>query len=521
MNNFYLNQEEKFIIYGGGGNCFHLISNLQKNGKHVIGVIDKRANSLGDIMGIPVYTMERIVTLGFEDVVVIISIKNVFAHTEIAEQLLELGFKKLIYKPLPILQGVKDKVWQNISNVYDVLLEQDDFSEKAEVPVSQKNHMRVLQNRLLISQTEAEVICWLPVELIHNYNRENDIFAKLPMVAYYPLIQLYSYLLGLETGLSWKEVQDDYLLYSAEWVYRHQLDFTDELKKSQIDSRVQVFYEMQQNSELDQEFFKRNAVTVIWGNGGNFYLSSSGRNRVAFLIAKGYRYIPVKMSNEDYEKFLAQGQYLQLFDYLRDNDIKNLFATVPHPVLREYPVVANDYNRLFSKQVMLGLIRWMHHKSIAYQMNYKKIDEKKLVCGWDKLRVGVALDDEGMLSRLLSKECINCERMFSSKELEKRNLIYQIDDLMQMEENSHLTELELDKAEDLSQFDVLIFDACYSAYFENICKADLFFVLVWKKDEQSFREWEKKEYIRKKLFSSIWNEEQVSGYQFTKYYKNL
>ena len=235
MSNFYLNQEDKFIIYGAGGNCYHLISALEQQGKQIVGIIDKRADSLQDVMGIPVYSMEQIQTLGLENAVIILSIKNVFMHTEIAEQLVQLGFSKLIYKPLPILQGIEDGEWKSVDKVYDALVEHEIFLGDIGVFFSDKNHMRVWQNRLLISRTDEGVICWLPIELLHNYDRENDIFARLPMAAYYPLVQLYSFLLGNKTGLTWNEVQRDYLLYSAEWVYKRQLEFTNDLKKSQID----------------------------------------------------------------------------------------------------------------------------------------------------------------------------------------------------------------------------------------------------------------------------------------------
>ncbi len=516
MEGFVLKNEINYVIYGAGGNCYHLIAKLEKAGKKVVAVIDKRADSLNDIQGVPVYTIEQMQAMEMRDMVIILSIKNVFIHTEIAESLISAGFHKIIYKPLPVLQGVHDEDWDSIDRAYEVLLEQDTFSEELEVSLSNIKKMRVWQNRLLIDNQEQEVTCWLPIERLYNYNRENDLFAQLPMAAYYPLIQLYNFLLGNRCELTWQEVQEDYLLYSAEWVYKRELEFTEDLKRSQIESRVQVFYEMQQNAEIDQEFFVRNAAAVKMDSEGKYYLASSGRNRVAFLIAKGYRYIPVKMEKEDYERLIAEEVYKKVLDYLQGNSIKRLFSVVPHPILREYPTVTNDYMRLFGMPVLLRIIRWLHRESLSTECTYDKIHPDILNRRKNALNIGTLINDEGMLSRIISKEKIHCYRFLSEREQKKAGLIHLVDELLMVKEDAYLQETVIQKMQENSAFDVLILDGIYSNYFEKECNAKLVFVLLWEKDTDVLKQWENNGYDGECFFTSVWDGQQVRGYQFKK-----
>lgn len=516
MAGFELKNEKNYIIYGAGGNCYHLIAKLESAGKKVNAVIDKRADSLNDVQGVPVYTIEQIKAMEMRDIVIILSIKNVFIHTEIAESLVSAGFHKIIYKPLPVLQGVHDEDWDSIDKAYEALLEQDTFSEDLEISLSDIKKMRVWQNRLLIDNQGQEVICWLPIERLYNYNRENDLFAQLPMAAYYPLIQLYCFLLGNKCELTWQEVQEDYLLYSAEWVYKRELEFTDDLKRSQIESRVQVFYEMQQNAEIDQEFFVRNAAAVQMNSDGKYYLSSSGRNRVAFLIAKGYRYIPVKMEKEDYERFIAEKAYKKVLDYLQENSIKKLFSVIPHPILREYPTVTNDYMRLFGMPVLLRIVRWLHRESLSTECTYDKIHPDILNQRKVALNIGTLIDDEGMMSRLISKEKIRCYRILSEREQKKAELIHLIDELLMSKDDACLQEIAIQKMQDSSTLDVLILDGIYSNCFAKECNTKLVFLLLWENDTDALKQWENNGYDGECFFTSVWDGQQVKGYQFKK-----
>ena len=287
MRCFTFDENKNYVVYGAGGNCYHIIRLFQNTNYHIEAILDQRADTMSDVMGIPVYTLEeyRKGEHAKEKCVIIISIKNVFEHASIARNLIELGFENIIYKPFPILQGEKGEIWDSIDCVYEMLVEKKDLSAATQdnlVACSELSTLRVFKDELLISKSEQEVICWLPVELVCNYDRE-DAYGLIPISSYYPLVELYQYLLNCGTENKWEKIEDNFALYCSEWIEKEHQVFTDSLKQSMIDSRINVFYQMQRKSDLDREFFIRNAVLVKRIDSFRFCLLSSGRNRMSFL----------------------------------------------------------------------------------------------------------------------------------------------------------------------------------------------------------------------------------------------
>ena len=336
MVGFNMNQNTGYIIYGAGGNC-HRVKEFLRKAKHpVTAVLDKRAKEINDIDGIPVYTLEQFSAMDEEkeNRIIIISIKNVFAHINIVRDLLAAGYEKIIYKPFPVLQGEMDEEWDSINDAYEAIVEGKlllDFKGRM-IACSRGDHLMAYKDELIIEKDKDRVVCWIPIELVCNYNRE-DAFKLLPMAAYYPLLNLYQYLLGSGFRYGWEEIQDDFLLYAVEWVERAKYEFSDSLKNSMLNSRMDIFAQMQKKAEIDKNFYIRNAVCVKRIDTMRFYLTASGRNRVSFLAAKGYRFIPAYMSREDYACWLNENKFEEFRQYIEKEKINELFTMVPHPLM--------------------------------------------------------------------------------------------------------------------------------------------------------------------------------------------
>ena len=189
MGNFAVNQSMEYIIYGAGGNCYHIKDLLQKARYSVTAILDKRAEEINDIEGIPVYSLERFSLMDEEkkNSIVIVSLKNVFAHINVVRELLQSGYRNIIYKPFPSLQGERDEEWDSINYAYEAIVEEKDCSRH--------EHLMIFKDELIMEKSEGKVMCWIPVELVCNYNNE-DAFKLLPMASFYPILNIYQYLLG-------------------------------------------------------------------------------------------------------------------------------------------------------------------------------------------------------------------------------------------------------------------------------------------------------------------------------------
>lgn len=512
MKTFKFDKQHKYVIYGAGGNCYRLLEFFKQTDYSVVAIIDKRAESLVEVNNVPVYTLEDFHCNDKNNIIVMISIKNVFEHTNVACQLLKRGYSNLIYKPEPTLKGIKDDIWDSINTAYDCLIEGNylQYRNGLEVAVSDSSHMREYTNRLLIETKEDRVLTWLPMELIFNYDRE-ELFGRQHMMAFYPLVNLYKYLLGNLHIYSWKEIRDDYLLYSADWVYKKGLNYDTGLRNSLIESRINVFREMQRNAEIDQQFFVRNAVEVALCEGFGFCMTSSGRNRVAFLLAKGYHYIPVVMSKKDYEEWYNAECYKNIMDKIQKLQIEELFSTIPHPILREVPVSVGDYERLWCMPVLSDVFRYLHWKSLQNDCEYSKVERTRFLEYKKDTKVGILSSDDGKISRCFAMAGFPSYRVYVngiSKGIEK-----EVDKLVRSNENVFLKEGEL---EVLEECNILILESRYNDVASKYFKGERIYILD---SEEKFEVqcWERYGYkCTGHIFSSVWKGVPVSGYLLVK-----
>lgn len=510
MIGFHVNQKMGYIIYGAGGNCRHIKNLLQKAKYPVIAILDKRAKEIKDIEGIPVYTLEQFSSMDVEkgNSIIIISIKNVFAHINIARELLAIGYGNIIYKPFPILQGECDEEWDSINYAYEAVVEEEDLSDLKGrlIACSRYDHLMVFKDELIIEESKEKVTCWIPIELVCNYDRE-DAFKLLPMAAYYPLLNLYQYLLGSAFTYDWEEIRNDFFLYAVDWVERSNNEFSDSLKNSMLNSRINIFAEMQKKADIDKNFFIRNAVCVKRIDSMRFYLTASGRNRVSFLAAKGYRFIPAYMSREDYACWINQGKFEKIRQHLEKEKINELFTMVPHPFMSSFASETMDYVSLFCMQVVKEIYRMLHWKSAEKKKDYFKINFIKFQEEKANLNVFAAVKDDGCIGRLLLMYGIRCYRLYNDAKQEKVSKL--IDELLFIEDKNDISVYK--SSNWIQECQILIVDSRMVSPLLMDFKGNIIFVLQWGEDDHlgslhnTFGN-------RKLLFRTIWKQEKVSGW---------
>lgn len=514
MKCFSINRNKKYIIYGAGGNCSRT-KDLLWNAKYpVVAVLDKRAETIHDIKDVPVYTLENFAQKDKkkEDSIIIVSIKNVFEHINIVRELLEQGYENIIYKPFPILQGENDEEWDSINYAYELMVENRELSDLDEkkIACSRYDHLMIFKDELLIEEYDDQVMCWMPAEFLCNYNRE-DGYRLLPMAAYYPLLNMYQYLLNVGAKQEWEEIEKDFFLYSADWAEKTGKEYSDSLKKSMLNSRLNVFRDMQKKVDIDKNFFIRNAVSVKRIDTLRFYLTTSGRNRVSFLIARGYRYIPVYMSKEDYRCFMNQHMFEEFRQYLEKMKINQLFTTVQHPMMLSYMSEATDYVHLFCMPVIKEIYRMLHWKAAEKKSSYYKINLDKYTEEKEKLKILSVVGDEGCIGRLLLLHGINCYRLYNDdkqKEISRFiDRLYGICDMADMFKDEDSDEPE--------QCSIWIVDSREKLTFYSHFQGNIIFWLQWGSDD-SFDVW-KETFDRKKLlFQTVCKNEKVSGWMLEK-----
>lgn len=417
-----IDKEKYYLIYGLGGYGIRLYNLLKSHECAVLGFVDKRSDKIKDYNGARVYSLKEAgkEIENKENIIALITIKNVYAHIDVANGLFRMGFNYIIYKPISILKGYENVGDRQIDAVYETLIEKNSFALNLPVPFYEKTIIR-LQDRLVIEETGQAVKVWMPVELLFNYKNAPS-YPGINMPLFFPIVDLYKAFLGLGE-IPYEEAVSNYLLYCQEWLKRNNSSLTIDYNKSAIESRINIFTEMERLAETQINFFIKNAPEAEWEK-SKFYLVSSGRNRVSYLIAKGFRYVPVKISKTDYEKWIDKKQVEQVEKELNENQNKMFFAPMPNPLLLDCPVCFPDYQKLFLTNIASSVTKSIYLASVKEECNMKTIDFDKVENEKNKITVINFIEDDGIAQNYFNNIGIHVQENIPFKNIKNIILLF-------------------------------------------------------------------------------------------------
>lgn len=475
MTKYYLS-EKKIIIYAAGATSTIISNVLMNKGLSVECYIDKRAKDLKEKSDLLVYSLKEVQTniKNKDDYCVIITPKNVFEHTEIANRLSKIGFKNIIFKPKEILLGKSDTELLNINSIFDKLV------TKKEVPTTE-----ICQYICNNKEFTDQIICyekdyvkiWLPSELLFSNVSNNSIWSDINMQTHFPLIELYKLFLGKNLQ-SPDKVLDNYIDYSAYGAKLINIDVSESWKENAINTRAKIFKEMYKIQQIYPDFFQINCPIVKYVNNNKFNIISSGKNRMAFLISMGYEFVPVKMKKIDYEKWLHNDNILKLKNYIEKNMDGKLDYAVPHPMFTDLTLKFVNYMQLWCSEIAIRLV--------------KKIYMEKHMFDYNNLYILDFSRDNGYLNRFLSSIGFKVFSAETNTELEEL-----------LDKAFNIERLIVDSSEK-NTYHAMIIDSkddVWETYIEDIDNE--LFLLNWDNDYKVINKLKKYNfYIKEKIFSS-------------------
>lgn len=497
-NRFQFSNQVPVIIYGAGGDGRRAVKYLLELGYHVIAVIDRRADEIQEVNGVPVRQIEELrnVYVNTPNIVLIITVKNVFEHVGIARICLECGIHRIIYKPYPILQGAHG-VWDSINTAYEKIITQQINFDHLEIAETSENILFRQRDCLLVRKDTDTVIVNAPAEMLCNYDRE-VLWARIPMNHFFPIIDLYENLLNQSNN--WEECCSFFLLYCGSWLFDNQLQMTERLRQSLINSRVRIFYEMQKKCDFDRNFFEINAPSVEIGTENRFFLNSSGRNRVCFQAAKGYNYIPVRMKKQDYNRWMNEADLEKILSIIKKKG--RIFCTISHPMLVEIPSVAEDYIRLACRSIADHMVKQIYSSSIEHRETYDILDQ-----AWVQRRladdlVGVYVKDEGAISRYLRRCGFHIKRLLFGIDADELAFCHKIDRLLRYSQFEEINDV---KNCNWSEFKYLVLDSRMIYKIPDDVRAEYVYLIDWNHQFQDISN-------LTLIFTAMWDGQFVHGY---------
>lgn len=402
QKNFFL-REKKILIYGAGSLGMRCNGILKATGIETEAYIDKRADTFTECDGRKIFRIEEM--KGFEhkeEYCIIVAIRNVFEHSQLVLQFYNMGFRFFIYKPITVLQGRANKSYENISRAYDCMMDR--------LMVPDEPIFQYEKEKIFTLKDGAQIACnredyrkaYLSAELLFSNVLPNSIWSERNFVTSYIGVDLYrAFQAG---GQELKDNIENYVeRFAKPGALENHLDVSGEWASILIDSRLAVYNEMCGRMAVSPAFFVENCTTVEMRQNGGFRLTASGKNRVSFLIAKGYRFVPVFLKQKDYEQSIRLGCVQKLEIYLEENAINELTVPIPHPYFMDFKYRIPQYVEQWQSRVGHILCEAIYRKEQGYCL--------------EKYAVTDNSDDDGSMSRFLCMLGFDVERKQEDSEL--------------------------------------------------------------------------------------------------------
>lgn len=361
IDKFYINKNVAIIIYGAASIGILAYQELNKNYYNIIGFIDQRHYEIKQRFSKPVWGIKEVPDyIDKQNVIIIVGVKNVFDHDDIVFNLTQCGYQNILFKPSSVIAGCADNNAKSIGLAYDNLLN----GQTWELPVAKTFELQkqnLVDNCLKIDEGDYKV-CLIPIEQIFTdfYEDGSTPFEDVPIFALYPHIDLFRFL-GGNIEASYTNYLD-FCCNAAATV--GQIEITDGWKQYTLRNRSIIYEQMSISLELDFNFFIRNAPNAVYNIKGYFNLKS-GKHRAAFFVSRNFKYMPLKINTDDYNKYINIKSLQNLISYIEENRIYKSKAPIPHPYFFKFVCNNIEFYRTYIYRITDFLSKEFDFKTLS------------------------------------------------------------------------------------------------------------------------------------------------------------
>lgn len=409
---YVFDENSKIMIYGAATEGHLLYKRLGQYRDNIVCFIDRRAGEIGNINGIPVYSLDSEVfnSVAKSDIIAVIAVKNVFNHREIAYRLNLQGIKRIICIPVNISE-LSTSTKSEIEDVYnDLFYRQIQFPYEIEELFI--NRLYEFKREDYRFELEGRVVIPVPISRVYTNNTKESLWGDINIAAYFPHIRLFQFFAGKPSG-----VVDSYLRFCVEAATNVGVDITEAWKQNVIDNRRVIYNEMLMNYELDHQFFIQHASRAKWNEKNSYFNLTSGKHRAIFLTTIGALFIPLSVSKSDEEKWVDIKHAREFFNEI--NKGNNNIGTIDNPY----------FYRLMSTTRRIDTDAFVYMTTlIAERLHDKigKVDFHKCCITCDEQANKYAIDNLVNMGCLLDKKSMNAKCVLKAH-IDADNIVHFID----------------------------------------------------------------------------------------------
>lgn len=327
---------------------------VQKKGMQVCAFLDRNAADIGQMEDIPVYTLEEWECS--RDVIVIILLQNAMQHRGIVEKLYEKGIEQIVFFPMST-DGLNAEKAIRLRRIYNQCVRLAFDSEIPEIPTVSELAQSTGKYEPIIDRYEQEITLWCPIELCYSINdaSRNGIWRNDYTPEGRDKLRKYTYdknIYGLQ--LYWELF--DYLYGESDEcpqylnVYGRQnhirTNGNDDAELLANRYKLLKIYEDEICRENGLSFFEDSPADAVVGEKGKVIIRD-GWHRSIFLARRGYKWIPVRITAEEYQRTFGDRGVEKLYDWLKENKAECLEYPIEHPRFYGYPVLRQDVREIW------------------------------------------------------------------------------------------------------------------------------------------------------------------------------
>lgn len=335
MEKFSLDKGESILIYGVGVLGREVYQKV-KDFYQVLCFIDRRGNAgVGTV--IPVRDLEHVSE--YKECAVVVCVHDGNWHCEIAENLYEHGFNKILFLAFSDVYE-KDKALL-MKKFYNLFME-GQIECLTEIPCYSEMKRNIF-NENVIRKNERFVTAYCNKEMLYSYNKidehqkgkmSEEIIAYLdvPITAHKPYIELFRFFMYGDGDC------EIYLRNMRQ--LNNSFDMTEE---EFLKSQYSIYQLLEREYEKGYDAFQYAPIDVKWNKRGYFNVID-GHHRCAFYCLKGLQNMPVRMTREDYDIWVNKDRLEELKSILLENGLIPAIK-INHPMLQDYQCRYTEYEK--------------------------------------------------------------------------------------------------------------------------------------------------------------------------------
>lgn len=347
MNNIKrISKETKFIIYGGGevgNNCYQ---SLTEQGYQIAFALDKKQSGKHIIDGINTYKLgTEPEEMDKSSYIIIICLANGMIHKDVADELYSRGYLYIVF--LPLNYCIPNEQKHKLTKMYNhVLWAEPEMKECSVLDYCQYVFPDMSIENSVIRKTTKYVTVWMREELLFTENLKLSDKSKIHIkdeygdknIFVHPCEDLFNFYALKSEACN--------LYFDSKKVRPSQVE-----EKKVTDQREKLYRVFKKEHNIGMDFFIEGAPQVIWNS--NAYCNLvGGAHRTLYLLHEGHSLFPVKMQYDVFDKWLNEEVYKELKKYIKDHQIKQFYAPLPHPCFLNFPVKWEDVGRTKLTDVM-------------------------------------------------------------------------------------------------------------------------------------------------------------------------